>query len=505
MQNLTSTKSFFRLALLSLVIAPLGCGAEPSKADVPSFPLVQERVEQGRNARVVSYADVLEKARPAVVSVTTARIVSTMRGGGGGGANSQLEEFLRRFYGMPPQQNAPQVPGQGQSGGVEERLIPSGLGSGVIISSDGYILTNNHVVSDQDGEPAAEIMVQLNEREEVKAKLVGRDARTDVALLKIERTGLPFMPMADSDNLRVGDIVFAIGNPLGVGQTTTMGIVSATRRAIGILGQGGYEDFIQTDAAINQGNSGGALIDAEGRLVGINSAIVSRTGGSIGIGFAIPSRLARSIAVDLIETGEVRRGYLGVSISDLSRDMAEAFKLESDRGALVESVQPDSPAAKAGIERGDVVRRINGQEVDNAADLRLRVAGMRPETEVDLELVREGKTLTKKVMLGNLDEAGDGPGVVGDSGLLEGVRLQTLTQETAQQWRLESEQGVVVTEIEARSPYAMYLRPGMAILEVNDQPVNSLADLRRELRRNAVNKLWFEYQGRRGYLALRVR
>ncbi|MDP0500963.1 MAG: Do family serine endopeptidase [Verrucomicrobiota bacterium JB022] len=505
--------SRFPLVFAFLLVAPLGCGAA-EKQDVNAdqrFPLEEQRLDASANAVVVSYADVLEKARPAVVSVTTSRIVSSMRGGGGA---SPLEDFLRRFYGLPqPGPGNPQGPqggapgqGQGPEGGAE-RLIPNGLGSGVIISSDGYILTNNHVVTDPSGEPADEIMVQLNSREEFKAELVGRDERTDIALLKIDRTGLPFLPMADSEKLRVGDIVFAIGNPLGVGQTTTMGIVSATRRTIGILGQGGYEDFIQTDAAINQGNSGGALIDAGGRLVGVNSAIISRTGGSIGIGFAIPTRLARSIVVDLIETGEVRRGFLGVSISDLDRDMAEAFNLDHARGALVESIQPDSPAADAGIERGDVILSINGREVDNSSDLRLRVASMSPDTEVTLGIVRGGKQQDVKVTLGNLDDQdGSGSGTTGGNNrVLEGVRLQTLSAEQAESWNVESQEGVIVLEVEARSPYAGDLRPGMVIIEVNDQKVASIDDLRQKLRQGAVNKLWVEFQGRRGFLALRVR
>ncbi|KAF0093776.1 MAG: peptidase S1 and S6 chymotrypsin/Hap [Puniceicoccaceae bacterium 5H] len=496
-----------RIALLLVLIAPLGCGAAEQQVNAEKrFPLDDQRLESSEG-HVVSYADVLEKARPAVVSVTTSRIVHSMRGGANG---SPLEEFLRRFYGIPGPDGSPSpsdprergTPGQQQG---EERLIPNGLGSGVIISSDGYILTNNHVVTDPNGEQADEIMVQLNNREEVEAELVGRDERTDIALLKIDREDLPFMPMADSENLRVGDIVFAIGNPLGVGQTTTMGIVSATRRTIGILGQGGYEDFIQTDAAINQGNSGGALIDADGRLVGINSAIISRSGGSIGIGFAIPTRLARSIVVDLIETGEVRRGFLGVSISDLDRDMAEAFNLDHARGALVESVQPDSPAAEAGMERGDVILSINGREVENSSDLRLRVAGMSPKEEVDLGIVRDGDPQTVKVTLGNLDEqSADGIGMGGGSSVLEGVRLQVLNAERSDSWNVEAEEGVLVTDVEARSPYASELRPGMVILEANDQEVKNIDDLRKSLRSGAVNKLWVEFQGRRGFLALRM-
>jgi len=454
-------------------------------------------VDDGSVPYITSYAKVLEPARSAVVSVTTASIVEIMRNRG----RSPIEEFLRRYYGMPDDQNHQMPPGQ--EGQTYERRVPYGLGSGVIISEDGYILTNNHVISDDSGEPADEITIHLNDGSQEEAKLIGRDERTDVALLKIERDGLPSIAIADSNMLEVGDIVFAIGNPLGVGQTSTMGIVSATKRTnLGLLGNQGYENFIQTDAAINRGNSGGALVDAKGRLVGINTAIFSQTGGSIGIGFAIPSRLARTVVMELIEFGKVRRGYLGVSISDLNPDMAEAFGLEIAKGALVETVQDGTPAAKAGMQRGDVIRSIDGQEVESVSDLRLAVASMAPGTLINVVIMRDGEQKELEVTLGSLDDPS--AVVTSEDSPLDGIGLEPVTPTVKDQWNLDLDEGILVTEVNPRSPYAKVLAPGMIILEINDQPVTTIGQLNEHLHRGRVNKLWVSYRGNNGFLALRI-
>ncbi len=480
-----------RLLILS-VLAFSGCSLA---AEDNSFNFDETPVDDGTAPHLASYADVLEPARAAVVSVTTASIVEIMRDPN----RSPIEEFLRRYYGMPerPSPESPSEPGESF-----ERRVPHGLGSGVIISEDGYILTNNHVISSRSGEPADEITVHLDDGSEVEATLVGRDDRTDVALLKIEREGLPSIQMADSNQLQVGDIVFAIGNPLGVGQTSTMGIVSATKRSnLGLLGNQGYENFIQTDAAINRGNSGGALVDAKGRLVGINTAIFSQTGGNIGIGFAIPSRLARTIVLELIETGTVRRGYLGVSISDLNPDMAEAFGLDDTRGALIEAVQEDTPAEQAGLKRGDVIRKIDTYEVESVADLRLKVASMRPGTDIDVMVIRNGEEMTIKVRLGSLD---DPDAVVsGEESPLDGVSLEPLTPALKEEWNVDVDEGILVTEVSPRSPHTQILARGMVILEVNDNPVTTIGQLSRELKQG-VNKLWVNFRGNRGYLVLRL-
>ena len=457
------------------------------------FPLSTDPVDDGNAPHLASFADILEPARSAVVSVTTASIVEIMRNPN----RSPMEEFLRRYYGLPDnrQQRAPEEP--------IERRIPNGLGSGVIISSDGYILTNNHVISEQSGDPADEITVHLDDGSQVDAVLVGRDERTDVALLKIEQEGLPFIRMADSDMLRVGDIVFAIGNPLGVGQTSTMGIVSATERSnLGLLGNQGYENFIQTDAAINRGNSGGALVDAKGRLVGINTAIYSRTGGNIGIGFAVPSRLARSVVIELIENGKVRRGYLGVSISDLTQDLAEAFQTGSTDGALVEVVQDGTPAARAGMKRGDVIRRIDNYPVDSVADLRLRVASLRPGTEVAVQVLRNGEEEILQVILGSLDNPT--AVVTNEESPIDGVELEPLTAELKEQWNLDLDTGLLVTEVDPRSRHAQALTEGMVILEVNDEPVETISELNNLLVPGSANRLWVDYRGNRGYIGFRM-
>ncbi len=462
-----------------------------------SFPLDETPVDDGSVPYVTSYADVLEPARSAVVSVTTANIVEYMRGRRG---NSPIEEFLRRYYGIP---EAPEQQ-RGQEPETYERRIPHGLGSGVIISNDGYILTNNHVVSTESGDPADEITVHLSNGNEVEAKLIGKDDRTDVALLKIEQEDLPSISMADSNLLKVGDVVFAIGNPLGVGQTSTMGIVSATGRTnLGLLGQQGYENFIQTDAAINQGNSGGALVDAKGRLIGINTAIFSQTGGNIGIGFAIPTRLIRNVVLELIETGKVRRGYLGVSISDLNPDMAEAFGLEDDKGALIESVQDGSPAEKAGLERGDIIREINGEEVETVADLRLTVAAIRPGTDIEVKVFRDGKKKKFSVTLSSLDDPT--ASVSPEDSPLEGVAMEPVNETNAEAWNLELDNGILITEVDPRSPYAQVLTQGMVILEVNGVEVSSVGELNDNIREGRPNRLWVSFRGNTGYVALRVR
>lgn len=483
-----------RLALTGFVL--LSGAALRAATD---FPLSTDPVDDGTAPHLVSYADVLEPARSAVVSVTTASIVEIMRSPNQG--RSPIEEFLRRYYGMP---ETPQTPRQQQAPEEPlERRIPNGLGSGVIISSDGYILTNNHVISDDTGGPADEITVHLNDGSQVDAVLVGRDERTDVALLKIEKEGLPTIQMADSDLLRVGDIVFAIGNPLGVGQTSTMGIVSATKRTnLGLLGNQGYENFIQTDASINRGNSGGALVDAKGRLVGINTAIFSQTGGNIGIGFAVPSSLARTVVLELIENGKVRRGYLGVSISDLTQELAEAFQTGTTNGALVEVVQDGTPAARAGLKRGDVIRKIDNYPVESVSDLRLKVASMRPGTEVTVQILREGEEETLQVTLGSLD---DPTAVVSsEDSPIEGIGLEPVTPVVKREWNLDVDNGLLVTEVNPRSPYAQVLAAGMVILEVNDESVDSVGRLNELLQSGRVNKLWVSYRGNRGFLALRI-
>ena len=351
-----------------------------------------------------------------------------------------------------------------------------GLGSGVIISTDGFIITNNHVVEEAD-----ELKVLLNDEREFIAKVIGTDPKTDVAVIKIEAENLPAAVLADSAKLRVGDVVFAIGNPLGVGQTVTMGIVSATGRRVGILDEvAGYEDFIQTDAAINQGNSGGALIDARGRLIGINSAIISNSQGNIGIGFAIPINLASSIMHSLIDTGTVSRGYLGVLTDALTPDMTESFGLKPDtKGVIITDINPaDGPAAKAGLKREDIIVGINDKSVASRDDLRMIIAQTAPDTKVTVKYIRDGKSESKDVVLGKLpdDNAPDGE-------FLPGVTVSPLTPELRKELRIDDRvDGIVITDIDNNSVYRDNFPQGAVIEQLNRVPVTDLASAKRALR-----------------------
>ena len=442
---------------------------------------------------LVSYADVLAEATPSVVAVYTSRIVQPsyyQR------APEGMQELFR-YFGRPVPKSSVDVEPQ-------ERLQQVGVGSGVIISEDGYIVTNHHVVQVQRGRAADEIRVRLSDGVEYVATLVGSDKKTDVAILKIEpEEALPAVTVADSSNLRVGDIVFAIGNPLDVGLTATQGIVSALGRdSFGILGAGSYENFIQTDAAVNQGNSGGALIDAAGRLVGINTAIVSRTGGSIGIGFAIPSDMALNVVTNLIESGEVPRGLLGLLPVNLTPDLADAFNLPSTRGALVNQVQLGSPADKAGIKHGDIIMQVDDVEIESAPQLRLVVSQMRPGRKVAIELIREGKSLHLPVVLGSL--TGSLVSSAAEQEILEGVLLESIDQSSREALSIPDEvEGVLVSNLLPGSPYAALMSVGMVVLEVNGQAVTSPAELNQQLQQG-VNRLYIWSSGSKQFMVIRL-
>lgn len=437
-----------------------------------------------------SYSGMLKDVTPSVVSVHSAKVVRVTQGQG----LSPHDLFLRRFFGQP----LPEQPEQPQT---EERKVPQGIGSGVIISADGYILTNNHVVTGKSDEEADEILVRLNDGRELTADIVGRDPRTDIALLKVEAEGLPAITVTDSEQIEVGDIVFAIGNPMGVGLTVTQGIVSATGRQIGIYGQEGYEDFIQTDASINPGNSGGALVDSLGRLVGINSAILSRSGGNIGIGFAIPSDLVRNVATQLVQFGEVRRGFIGVMVKDLTPEMAEAFEIDGKKGVLIEQVEEGLPAEKAGIKRGDVLTKIGDKAVETANDLRLLIAQTTPGSEVEVTLYRDGKKKTLSLNIGDQEKFG----AYLSQELVEGIMAQPLDEEGRQRFGIPDRvEGLLISQIDPNSPYSRKFRTGMVIMEINDNTVKTLREAREQLNR-PINKLYVYERGRTGYMSLRMR
>src|SRR5271170_3613459 len=413
------------------------------------------------------FASVLKPALPAVVNIHTSKVVKSRA--------SQMMPFFndpafRQFFGD-------QGP-QGQQGPQTER--EQSLGSGVIITSDGMIVTNNHVI-----EGATDIKVDLSDKREFQAKLIGTDAKTDIAVLKIEASGLPTLAIGDSSKLQVGDVIFAIGEPFGLGGTATMGIVSATGR--GGLGIENYEDFIQTDAPINPGNSGGAMIDLHGDLIGINTAILSggSGGGNQGIGFAIPINMARSVMDQIVSHGKVVRGYLGLFPQDVTPALAKEFGLSKPGGALVSGLKPDAPAAKAGLKNGDVILELNGRPVETANQLRLRISQTSPGTSVKLEISREGKTEDVNVTLGELPtdkSAEETPGEK-ETGGLEGVEVQELTPDVAQELQLTpGTHGVVVSSVDpSSSAAAAGLSRGDLIQEVNHKPVHSITEYKQAL------------------------
>lgn len=462
----------FIIALAGLFA--LGAKAPENKVNPPELKVDASPVTQNAKPGMpVSYADIIEPVQKAVVSVHSSKTV-----------RQRVNPILRQFFGNIPDR--------------EEKM--EGLGSGVIVSADGYILTNNHVIDDAD-----ELKVQLSDEREFPAKVIGTDPKTDVAVIKIEAEKLPAVTLADSDKLRVGDVVFALGNPLGIGQTVTMGIVSARGRQVGILSEvAGYEDFIQTDAAINQGNSGGALVDARGRLVGINTAILSPSRGNIGIGFAIPINLASSIMHSLLKNdGKVQRGMLGVRGDSLTSDMAEALGLKKDqKGMVVTELYPeDGPAAKAGLKREDVIIAVNDKPVTSLQDLRLVVVQMPPGTTVKVKYLREGKEKTVEVKLGKLD------GDTGPDELLEGVKAVPLTEELRKDRRIDRRiaSGLLIEDVSERSPYREYLAPGVVILKINNVDVENLQDAKRLLKPDSMNRFFIYYRGVTRLLAVPVR
>ncbi len=416
--------------------------------------------------KMPSLAPLVEQASPAVVNIRVSQTVSS---------RSQFsDEAFRRFFGIPDS------PGRA-------RQVAS-AGSGVIVDADnGYILTNHHVVEDAD-----EIQISLLDGDMLDAEIIGSDPATDIAVLKVDADGLTDMPIGDSDGVRVGDFVIAIGNPFGLGHTVTSGIVSALGRTG--ISRDGYEDFIQTDASINPGNSGGALVNMRGELVGINSAIISGSGGNVGIGFAVPTEIASSIMRQILDFGEIRRGLLGVNISNLDPDSSEALGLDIKRGALITRIESGSAADKAGLELGDVIVRINEEEIDGAVKLRNTIGLMRSGENVDITFVRNGEQQTATTALGERQMvrtvgAEIHPGLVG---------AQFATSSTA-----SGVEGVEVLSVDEGSPAAQRgLAAGDIITAVNRRPVQSLADLN-ELSQTRVLFLTIRRGDRELWLQLR--
>jgi serine protease Do len=452
----------------------------------------------------MTYAPVVEKILPSVVTIfssgSSSETTPDMED-----IPPQLRPFFYRFFGNPFEENeegaeeapAPRRRGGGGGGATPApRQRPSpptqrGVGSGFILSKDGYIMTNNHVVADAD---KIEVAVEINGKSRTyTAKVIGTDPLSDVALIKVDATDLPQATLGDSSKIKVGDIVLAAGAPMELNRSITQGIVSALGRSgMNIVGRGkvaGYEDFIQTDASINPGNSGGPLVDSMGRVVGINTAILSRSGMNAGIGFAIPINMALHIVEDLIDDGQVQRGFLGVAIEDLKEDQATALGLKEVGGALVKTVNGGSPAAKAGLEVGDVVIGINGQRIETSAKLRLVVSNYRPGTEISMDVVRDGNPMTLKATLAALpnDLAGITPSREGSSGaaggtgeIVPGVSVQNLTPAVRERYDIPAEiNGVVVTKLDPESRAAsMGVEEGDVITAINRKPVKNLSEAR---------------------------
>jgi Do/DeqQ family serine protease len=427
---------------------------------------------------LTTFAPIVKRAMPAVVNISSSKVVRQQQMPGGGGGMFD-DPFFRQFFGgRMPQQSQPRA----------ER--ETSLGSGVVVSPDGYILTNNHVV---DG--ATDVKVSFSDKQEYPAKVVGTDKYVDIAVLKINKTGLTSVPFADSSKAEVGDVVLAMGEPFGLKGTVTMGIISATGRSLnGQIER--FEDFIQTDAAINRGNSGGALLDTRGNLVGINTAILSGdTGGNQGIGFAIPANLARNIMDQILKNGKVTRGFMGIQPQEVTPEMAKSFGLSGGNGVAIADVSAGSPAEKAGLKVGDVITAINGNTVEDVNSFRLAVAGFAPGTTVHLKVVRDGKASELAVTLGEFNLEAEGgsrnPGQEtpggGEKGALKGVNVQALNSDLRQELQLPaSATGVVITDVDPDSAAAQAgLDQGDIIVQVDRKPVTTVQEFNRMVRESA--------------------
>jgi Do/DeqQ family serine protease len=454
-----------------------GLAATPRAADeaVAQKPTtIAHPLAAGRD----SYADVVDIVSPAVVTVHAT--------GKARASQTQFQvpdDFFEQFFGRQGQRSPFDTPR-----GRQPRV--SALGSGVVVTGDGYILTNNHVIDGAD-----EVSVDFTDGRTFTAKIVGTDKPSDLALLKIEGSNFHSLTLGDSDAVKVGDVVLAVGNPLNVGQTVTMGIISAKGRSTGV-GNGSYEDFLQTDAPINHGNSGGALVNMKGELIGINSQILSNSDGNIGIGFAIPANMARHVMTDLRTKGKVTRAQLGVTVQTISPDMADALGLKDSRGVVVSSVGEGSAAEKAGVKRGDVIKSLNGEEVHDINSLRNRIAQSDPGSTAELKIVRDGAEKQLNVKLEAVDgrtaalNGNEGNGETDssrkDDRAALGVTVAPLTPELANQLDLDGDtKGVVVRDVDPDGRSADVLRSGDVIKEVNRRPVDSVDALRSALNQTA--------------------
>jgi len=437
-------------------------------------------------SRLPSFSALVKNLQPAVVNISTTSIVHQRQFSpfqGPFGKNEPFGEFFKKFFGNQPQ------------GEYKRR----GLGSGFIVSSDGYVVTNNHVV---DG--AKDIEVVLADESKYKAKVVGTDPKTDLALLKIKAPGeLPYVKFGNSDALEIGDWVLAIGNPFGLGHTVTAGIVSAKGR---VLGMGSYDDFVQTDAPINPGNSGGPLFNLRGEVMGVNTAIIAR---GQGIGFAIPSNIAENIIKQLKGNGRVVRGWLGVNIQEMTPEIAEGLGVKGDKGVLIAGVTPGSPAAKAGLKRGDIILSLGGKKITKLTDITILAASSAPGTTMRLQVLRDGKEMNVDVKLGKFPESKSENATAKRSGAEKlGIRVSGITPEIAEKYGLDVDTGVVITAVGRGSAAAQVgLRRGDVILEINKHAIKTKSDFVREINKvkKGASTLFLIQRGKNTiFLALRL-
>lgn len=416
--------------------------------------------------KIISFNSSITNAKKSVVNIATSQTIKASQNQIDPFFNDPfLNDFFKFNFGIPK----------------TDRKAKS-LGSGVIISNDGYIVTNNHVVENAD-----EIIVTLSESDkEFKAKLIGNDPKTDIAIIKIDKKDLTAIKFGDSGELLEGDMVFAIGNPFGVGETITQGIISALNK--NNIGLNQYENFIQTDASINPGNSGGALVDSRGALIGINSAILSSSGGNNGVGFAIPSNMVKNIASKLIKDGKIERGYIGVMISNLNEDQKEIYK--NEEGALIASVEKNSPADKAGLKRGDLIVKINDKSIKNANELKNIIGSMSPGETIEVQYERAKDTKTAKIKLDNMDSSTLAENTESKSSI-EGLKLSNLTNELKRQYNIQSDiKGVIITNVEKGSKAEDYgFERGDIIMQIAQKEIKTIADIDEAIKSNKGKKI----------------
>ena len=455
---------YFLLAAVSLtLLIPQNMQAAETSSDYESLLKTQN-----------AFIDVAEKVSSAVVYIEVEKVIEqNLSMVAPSPFNDPFDlfndEFFERFF----RHQAPKDDTPRNESPKKRQYHQVGQGSGFIISEEGYILTNNHVVGDAD-----RIRVKLSDGREFEAERIGTDPESDVGVIKIKGSDLPTLKMGDSDSIRVGEWVIAVGNPFGLSRTVTSGIVSAKGRSnVGITE---YEDFIQTDAAINPGNSGGPLVNLKGEVIGVNTAIFSRSGGYMGIGFAIPINMANSIYKQLIDTGSVKRGFLGIVIQDMTADLANSFGWDESKGILISDVTEDSPAEKAGLKQGDIITKLNGKPIKSSGAFRNQIAMLPPETKVSLTVIQNKKEKTISVTTGERPE--DEETIASQDAWMEklGFTVQNLTSELAERFDYQNEKGVIVTEVEPGSIAALAgIRPGTLIQGINQEDVNNMSDFER--------------------------